>query len=255
MARRRDPTPVLILLLLAAATSCVGAPRMKRIVGGSPAAIADFPWQLSLRYDGSHTCGAAVIGAEWALTAKSCVATDHLEHLQLRAGSAARSSGGSLHNVTEAVRHYLALPTTMDYDFALLKVSPAFNLDDPNVKAAALPEEGSDPPAGTAVTATGWGRNGTSVELPETLEQVSSAVLERADCEAQLGAWYVTEHMVCAGASDRGLVCWGDTGGPLVSGSTLLGVVPTTGVSCDEQPSVFCRVSDVRSWITDNTGI
>lgn len=44
-----------------------------RIVGGSSADITSYPWQLSLRRSGSHSCGASIISSTWALTAAHCV--------------------------------------------------------------------------------------------------------------------------------------------------------------------------------------
>nr|CAD7392187.1 unnamed protein product [Timema cristinae] len=43
-----------------------------RIIGGEDAAIIDFPYQLSLGYFGSHSCGASIISADWLLTAAHC---------------------------------------------------------------------------------------------------------------------------------------------------------------------------------------
>lgn len=43
-----------------------------RIVGGKPATIQDFPYQLSLQYYGQHFCGASIITQKFALTAGHC---------------------------------------------------------------------------------------------------------------------------------------------------------------------------------------
>jgi secreted trypsin-like serine protease len=43
------------------------------IIGGTDADIADFPFQLSLRVNGNHRCGASVISTEWILSAAHCL--------------------------------------------------------------------------------------------------------------------------------------------------------------------------------------
>lgn len=44
-----------------------------RVVGGEKARIAEFPHQISLRYNKKHTCGGSIIDAYYILTAAHCV--------------------------------------------------------------------------------------------------------------------------------------------------------------------------------------
>ena len=44
-----------------------------RIVGGIEAAPYSWPWQLSLKVNGKHTCGASLVSSDWVITAAHCV--------------------------------------------------------------------------------------------------------------------------------------------------------------------------------------
>jgi len=45
----------------------------EQIIGGSKAALKQFPWQIYLDVDDAWLCGGSMILADWAMTAAHCV--------------------------------------------------------------------------------------------------------------------------------------------------------------------------------------
>ncbi|XP_049768064.1 trypsin delta-like [Schistocerca cancellata] len=224
-----------------------------RIINGTDASIADFPWTVSLQLAGVHWCGASVIGDSWALTAAHCVFRHEVAAMSVRAGTSTRGSGGVVLNVSQAIIHDEFSYITAEYDIAVVQVAEPFPLG-PTVQPVGLPAEGYDPPAGLPVTATGWGATqggGAAVQL----QSADLEVLQRSECEARLGQVHeVTASMLCAGHPSRA-VCHGDSGSALVHAGTQLGVVSWGDSNCLGPVAVYGNVASARAWIRGVTGV
>ncbi|XP_046980512.1 hypodermin-B-like [Schistocerca americana] len=90
-----------------------------RIINGTDASVADFPWMLSMEAAGQQWCGASVVSGSWALTAAHCVSAPYLT---LRAGSSTWGSGGVVLDVSQTIIHEDFDYYAMTYDFAVLQV-------------------------------------------------------------------------------------------------------------------------------------
>ena len=128
-----------------------------------------------------------------------------------------------------------------DYDFALLQ------LDSPtNQEYICLPSPGNMYPSTNAITA-GWGLDDNEIK-PRTPIEVYLFTSKNQDCPAFR---YISNNMICAGDSGRiAGSCFGDSGGPLMVGKTIIGVVSRGKKgACGAAPTIFSRVTSQLAWI------
>nr|XP_019552925.2 trypsin alpha-3-like [Aedes albopictus] len=227
-----------------------------RIVGGNEVSIANFPYQLSLRQNGNHICGASVISTSWALSAAHCTfPLPSVLAITLRGGSASRVSGGVIFGVAQIVNHPQYTPNTLDNDVTLLRTTTSFI--GTNISPIALLPSGTAFPAGARSVVSGWGLTSPGGSMPTNLRAVDIPVVSMATCRSQWGTDRITNNMVCAGEPGRDS-CNGDSGGPLVAGGLQFGIVSWGAVQCGGPlAGVYANVAapSVRNFITSITGV
>lgn len=64
---------LLVLVVVQAEENVIGEKLDSKIIGGSNTNIANYPYLVSLQYDGSHYCGGVFIKAQYILTAAHCL--------------------------------------------------------------------------------------------------------------------------------------------------------------------------------------
>ncbi|XP_055600561.1 trypsin-7-like [Uranotaenia lowii] len=228
------------------------------IVGGLDASIADFPYMLSLRLNGSHMCGASVISEEWVLTAAHCTfAFLNREELTLQGGTHNRSDGGVIFTIAEVVEHPLWDLNTITFDVAVIRtVEPL--VGHYYIRPVALDPVGTEHPAGSRAVISGWGRTTVEYfEIPEILQKLSKPIIDQELCDYLWGG-FVQDDMLCAGLELGHDACNMDSGGPMVVNGVQIGVVSWGNSQCaGNYPGVYARVAfpGIRNWITEVTGI
>lgn len=70
-----------------------GAPEQK-ITSGVAAAAAEFPYQVSLRINGHHACGGAIVSFRHIVTSAKCVHGVNIDDLVVVTGSISSTNGG-----------------------------------------------------------------------------------------------------------------------------------------------------------------
>ncbi|XP_053694195.1 trypsin alpha-3-like [Sabethes cyaneus] len=227
-----------------------------RIVGGNEVSIANFPYQLSLRSNGNHICGASIISSNWALSAAHCThPMPSVGSITFRGGSASRTAGGTIFQAAQIINHPSYNPSTIDNDVCVIRITTSFT--GANISPITIVPSGTSFAAGTRSVVSGWGLTTPGGSLPVNLRAVDIPVVAQGTCQSQWGAGRITANMVCAGEPGRDS-CNGDSGGPLVTGGRQFGIVSWGAVQCGGNlAGVYANIgaASVRNFISSNTGV
>nr|XP_051686997.1 LOW QUALITY PROTEIN: kallikrein-10 [Oryctolagus cuniculus] len=213
------------------------------------------PWQVSLFHGLAFHCAGVLVDQSWVLTAAHCgdktplwarIGDDHLLLLQ----------GEQLRRTTRAVVHpkYRGgsgpiLPRRTDeHDLMLLKLARAAVLG-PGVQTLRLPYRCAEP--GDQCQVAGWGTTASRrVKYNRSLSCSRVTLLSPQECEIFYPG-VVTSNMVCAGMDQGQDPCQSDSGGPLVCGETLQGVLSWGVYPCGsaQHPAVYTQICKYLPWI------
>ncbi|XP_055600705.1 trypsin 3A1-like [Uranotaenia lowii] len=228
------------------------------IAGGVDADVADYPYQLSLRLDGEHFCGASVISDHWALSSAICTFRwqDEVERYALKGGSSNRLEGGVIFQVAQIEVHPEWNFMTYEYDVSALRTVE--NMIGGIIMAIPLDPAGTEHAHGSRAVLSGWGRvDPSNPNLPIILQRLDKPVLGQVECAAQFMGM-IRDSMLCAGGESGRSACQGDQGSPLVTGGRQIGVYSFGEVMCiGHESGVYAKIAypTIRSWITEVTGV
>ncbi|KAB0792844.1 hypothetical protein PPYR_14803 [Photinus pyralis] len=219
-----------------------------KIVGGSDAPEGAYPYQVSLRRFGSHSCGGSIVDATTVMTAAHCVTGAKPSALRVVVGSNKLNSGGVSYEI-ESIRDHKGFDSwRLTNDIAILKLKTPITFTD-KVKTVDLETEYLG--AEVDCVLSGWGRLNYPGSLPNNLQHIGLKTITSEDCAKLLNHSSVDRTHICTLTKSGEGACHGDSGGPLVANKQI-GIVSFGRPCAKGYPDAFTRVSAFTDWIEKN---
>ncbi|KAJ8667406.1 hypothetical protein QAD02_009069 [Eretmocerus hayati] len=256
---------VIIIATVISSSKCVSEPssedeaksRPRRLLGGSVTSISQYPFLVSLSYNGIFICGGSIITEIIILTAAHCIIELDYRGIIVRAGSTKHNYGGTEHRIFKMIPHeeyYGSSSTVASNDIALLKLANFIKFSKYANPVKLYEWPGTTIEGSTAIS-IGWGRiEEYGYSASERLRSIPLRILSKNDCanayQNQVNQWAYDQ--ICAYLPGRGH-CKGDSGGPLIVKNLLAGIV-SWDTHCGTQglPGVYTEVAVHRQWIERN---
>lgn len=184
------------------------APAASKIVNGTDASIADYPFIISLRSaSGGHSCGGSILNEYWILTAAHCVnyyTTPLQQSIQVGRSEISRDVDDSVYLIDDVIihPHYDASNSYVN-DIALIKLKKSLEFNK-NVQPVKLATKWSELDATELdVTLIGWGRLETDGNLPTTLQKVDYFAVPNDQCN-EFHSRHIYPSQICAAIPEGG---------------------------------------------------
>ncbi|XAS67072.1 trypsin-like serine protease [Micrococcaceae bacterium Sec5.7] len=233
-----------LLVPLSAATAAPapgGGSASTDIAGGTTTTISAAPYAAQISFDttgNSVGCTGSQISASWIITARHCNSTS-LKSVRL--GTTYLESGGTVKTV--AARY-----ASTAGDVLLLKLSTPYY-------GSYVGLGSSIPATGSAAKVFGWGDQTEGAGTMSYYLKTANVMVSSQGTDTYGGPSVRTQ-------SQTGHTLGGDSGGPLIVGGKLVGVLSTSSILPPQNPSDYTRyyndhasVARNLSWITSVSGV
>ncbi|XP_069878552.1 complement factor I isoform X1 [Dipodomys merriami] len=238
--------------------------RRKRVVGGKPAQVGEFPWQVAIKEEENINCGGIYIGGCWILTAAHCVRPSKAHHYGIWTGLVSRvkyTTASAIQKVQKIIVHENYNGSTYQNDIALIEMKKKANHKEchfSNSIPACVPWSPYLFQPNDRCIVSGWGREKDNQKV---FSLKWGEVKLIGNCSKFYSNRYYEEEMQCAGTEDGSIdACKGDSGGPLVcmdaNNVTYVWGIVSWGENCGkpEFPGVYTKVANYFDWISYHVG-
>jgi len=251
--------------------SC-GLPLSKRrVVGGTPAAEYQYPWQVGLFANTFNvaqlTCGGSLLSSDTVLTAAHCVqvwgSTAPYVYVGFPQGNVTYKKSKKIRASTVISHPYYDPSGTTTNDLAILKLDTPVVFDDATQPICfPNPNQNYDD---VLAEVSGWGATNeyNLLEGSEILLTANMTTITNQECQDLFdnttAKYKINPNILCTVAEGKSS-CFGDSGGPLITLSedgsyySQIGVVSFGAGGCPPgYPNAFARVTQQLYWIMKHT--
>lgn len=238
--------------------------RRKRVVGGKPAEVGEYPWQVAIKDGERITCGGIYIGGCWVLTAAHCVRPSRYRNYQVWTALLDWLNPNSqlkVQTVSRVIVHEKYDGATYQNDIALIEMKRSGGKKEcelSNSVPACVPWSPYLFQPNDKCIISGWGREKDNQKV-YSLRWGEVTLI--GNCSQFYPTRYYEKEMQCAGTADGSIdACKGDSGGPLVcmdvNNVTYVWGIVSWGENCGkpEYPGVYTRVANYFDWISYHVG-
>nr|QKE61442.1 serine proteinase-like protein [Sclerodermus guani] len=221
-------------------------------VSAKRARITDYPYVVSIRYDGAHICLGAIVSKNTVLSAASCVnlyvkAVDALSKLTIHLGIDDEAENGLSYTVTSTVSQSSYTDPEEE------------KKDNADTIIVLLSEREFKTGRYAAVTpfsqsTVEYVRDATffAVDGQRKLNVLKGGILENSVCLKSVPTMKISKHQVCFIRPDDGEGCMSSSGSPVVHDGKLVAILPH-GTSCTSVPVAAIHLAKFGSFIPYET--
>lgn len=248
-------TTLLVFLFASLFASSAQSQETSKIINGKWATSRMKKYVVSLQWNSlpypKHFCGGIFIAPGVVLTAAHCVENKGVSNFTVRSGGTVVYNLRRAFRVKQVIIHKDYSRKTLENDVALVMLRR-------RKRFGSYPILGRVSRKNAKVFGFGTFSNETYVQS-WLMREAKIPVHTQEFCEKSLLGLFDSNTMICAGklnsnktSNDGAAACFGDSGGPLIQGRTVVGVVSWgLGKRClnHQYPGVYARVDSVREWI------